>query len=70
MIILEINQGVTGEILIPMAALIFISIIAMVLDRLKYMRKLKDENLLIHNQETDNEDYKRIESEEANLLFM
>ncbi|HIG08392.1 MAG TPA: hypothetical protein EYQ51_01320 [Alphaproteobacteria bacterium] len=70
MIILEINQGVTGEILIPMAALIFISIIAMVLDRLKYMRKLKDENLLIHNQETDNEDYKRIESEEGNLLFM
>ena len=70
MIILEINQGVTGEILIPMAALIFISIIAMVLDRLKYMRKLKDENLLIHNQETDNEDYKRITSEEDNLLFM
>jgi len=70
MIILEINQGVTGEILIPMAALIFISIIAMVLDRLKHMRKLKDENLLIHNQETDNEDYKRITSEEDNLLFM
>jgi len=70
MIILEIKQGVTGEILIPMAALIFISIIAMVLDRLKYMRKLKDENLLIHNQETDNEDYKRITSEEDNLLFM
>ena len=68
--ILEINQGITWEILSPIIFIISISMIVLVFNRLKHMRKLKDENLLIHNQETDNEDYKRIESEEANLLFM
>ncbi len=70
MIILEIKQGITWEILSPIIFIISISMIVLVINRLKHMRKLKDENLLIHNQETDNEDYKRIESEEDNLLFM
>jgi len=68
--ILEINQGITWEILSPIIFIISISMIVLVFNRLKHMRKLKDENLLIHNQETDNEDYKHIESEEGNLLFM